>query len=137
MLEYEAAWRGVMLVAVPPTYTSQQCPACGFTDAGNRTSQARFSCLACGHGENADRNAAKNILRRAQEQLGASAGLDARPHARPARAAGYAGTHACAAGAARRRRPRRAARDGSSVSSAEPSLAGTLSQLSHCGNLHP
>ncbi len=29
---------------------------------GNRTSQATFRCLACGHADNADINAAKNIL---------------------------------------------------------------------------
>lgn len=140
MLEYKAAWSGVMLVAVPPAYTSQACSACGFTDAGNRTTQARFACLACGHTEHADRNAAKNILRRAQEQLGSDAGLEIQPGGRPARTAGYAGTHACE-GAARasssRRRPRSAARDGSSISSAEPSLAGTISELSLSGNLHP
>ncbi len=140
MLEYKAAWSGVMLVAVPPAFTSQACSACGFTDAGNRTSQARFACLACGHAEHADRNAAKNILRRAQDQLGGDAGLDVQPGGRPAHTAGYAGTHACE-GAARasspRRRPRSAARDGSSINSAEPSLAGTASELSLSGNLHP
>ena len=72
MLEYKAAWSGVMLVAVPPAYTSQACWACGHTAAENRKSQAVFECVACGHTENADRNAAKNILRRAQQMLVAS-----------------------------------------------------------------
>jgi putative transposase len=31
-------------------------------DADNRTTQAIFACLGCGHAENADVNAAKNIL---------------------------------------------------------------------------
>ncbi|MBO5996789.1 MAG: transposase [Acetobacter sp.] len=31
----------------------------------SRISQARFCCVQCGHEENADINAAKNILRRA------------------------------------------------------------------------
>jgi transposase len=30
--------------------------------AENRKSQAKFECISCGHAENADTNAAKNIL---------------------------------------------------------------------------
>ena len=63
-LEYKCRWYGSKLVAVPPAYTSQRCsaPGCGHTEEGNRTSQAEFRCLKCGHAENADLNAAKNIL---------------------------------------------------------------------------
>ena len=61
-LEYKAAAVGGSVVAVPADYTSQRCSACGHTDAGNRKSQSLFSCLACGHAENADVNAARNIL---------------------------------------------------------------------------
>jgi putative transposase len=50
------------VVVVPPAYTSQRCSCCGHVEAGNRPSQAQFRCLACGHAENADLNAAKNIL---------------------------------------------------------------------------
>lgn len=139
MLEYKTARSGGTLVAVPPAFTSQACSACGFTDAANRPSQSRFACLACGHTEHADRNAAKNILRKAQEQLSDSE-RETQPDGCPASTAGYAGTYACE-GVTRtsspRRRPRSAARDGSSVSSAEPSLAGTVSELSLSGNLHP
>ncbi len=46
-------------------YTSQQCSVCGFISPDNRTSQAEFRCLACGHAENADLNAALNIAARA------------------------------------------------------------------------
>lgn len=133
MLEYKAAWSGVMLVAVPPAFTSQACSACGFTDAGNRLSQARFACQACGHTEHADRNAAKNILRRAQERLGGDAEQDVQPGGRPASTAGYAGTNACEGAASLRRRPRSAAQ-GASVGAP---LAGTISELSLSGNLHP
>jgi len=133
MLEYKAAWSGVMLVAVPPAYTSQACSACGFTDAGNRPSQARFVCLACGHAEHADRNAAKNILRRAQEQLGGDAENEVQSGGRPTSTAGCAGTHACEGAATPRRRPRSAAQ-GASVGAP---LAGTVSGLSLPGNLHP
>ena len=61
-LEYKCRWYGSELVAVNPAYTSQRCSVCGHTEAGNRRTQAEFCCLECGHAENADRNAAKNIL---------------------------------------------------------------------------
>ncbi len=48
---------------VNPAYTSQRCPACGHTERGNRLKES-FLCLQCGHKDNADVNAAKNILDR-------------------------------------------------------------------------
>lgn len=60
---------GGNFILVPPQYTSQTCSACGVVDAASRRSQREFVCVACGHAENADVNAAKNIL---------SAGLAAR-----------------------------------------------------------
>ena len=61
-LEYKTAARGGAVVPVDPAYTSQRCSACGHTARENRPTQARFACEACGHSENADLNAAKNIL---------------------------------------------------------------------------
>jgi transposase len=55
---------GVQVVVVNPRFTSQQCHACGYTNAANRDSQAVFACLSCGHSDHADRNAALNILAR-------------------------------------------------------------------------
>ena len=55
---------GVLVVFVDPRFTSQQCHACGHTDAANRDSQAVFACISCGHQDHADRNAALNILAR-------------------------------------------------------------------------
>ncbi|MFK8040117.1 MAG: zinc ribbon domain-containing protein, partial [Rickettsiaceae bacterium] len=46
---------------VNPRYTSQTCSNCGYNDSDNRLSQTKFECKACGHKENADINAAKNI----------------------------------------------------------------------------
>jgi len=69
MLGYKLADRGGRLVEVPATYTSQTCSACGFVNAANRQSQARFVCIGCGHEANADSNAALNILRRADSAL--------------------------------------------------------------------
>ncbi|MBA1280563.1 MULTISPECIES: RNA-guided endonuclease InsQ/TnpB family protein [Pseudomonadaceae] len=68
-LDYKTAWEGGWLEAVPPHCTSQECPACGFTHADNRQSQAVFLCLACRHRENADTVAAKNIRERGLKLL--------------------------------------------------------------------
>ena len=61
-LAYKQAWRGGMVVAVPPQHTSQQCLVCGHVEAANRPTQSRFACVACGHTAHADVNAARNIL---------------------------------------------------------------------------
>ena len=61
-LEYKQAWRGGMVIAVPPHYTSQQCPQCRYTTRDNRRGQAVFKCVACGYAKNADVVAASNIL---------------------------------------------------------------------------
>ena len=58
MLEYRAK----ELIAVNPAYTSRTCSACGAVEPGSRRSQAEFRCVACGHAQNADINAARNIL---------------------------------------------------------------------------
>jgi putative transposase len=54
---------GREVVFVNPANTSRRCARCGHTAAGNRVTQAKFECLACGHIDHADRNAAQNILR--------------------------------------------------------------------------
>lgn len=61
MIAYKCEWYGKKLVLVDPRHTSQKCSKCGHTEKGNRISQAKFVCRACGHSENADVNAAKNI----------------------------------------------------------------------------
>ncbi|MEO1169642.1 MAG: transposase [Pseudomonadota bacterium] len=63
MLAYKLEERGGALIKINPAYTSQTCSACGTIDKRSRESQARFVCQHCGHAENADINAAKNILR--------------------------------------------------------------------------
>ena len=62
-LQYKAEWKGGMVIAVNPAYTSQTCSACAHVSKKNRRSQSKFECVNCGHSENADFNAAKNILR--------------------------------------------------------------------------
>ena len=61
MLSYKLAWRDGQLIKVPAPYTSQRCSACGHIDAASRKDKI-FICTACGHAEDADINAAKNIL---------------------------------------------------------------------------
>lgn len=62
MLDYKTARNGGMLVKVPAAYTSQTCAECGVTDAASRSTQSEFRCVACGNSDNADTNAARNIL---------------------------------------------------------------------------
>lgn len=62
MLAYKLAARGGRLEEVPAAYTSQTCAECGVVDRESRQDQATFSCTACGHEDNADVNAARNIL---------------------------------------------------------------------------
>ena len=61
-LEYKQSWRGGFVIAIPPQHTSQRCSCCGYVSRNNRQTQAKFECVECGHSENADINAARNIL---------------------------------------------------------------------------
>jgi len=65
-LSYKESWRGGRVVAVPPQHTSQTCAQCRHVCAESRRSQAQFVCVACGHEDDADVNAAKNIMRAGQ-----------------------------------------------------------------------
>lgn len=62
-LEYKLEAAGGRLIYVPAAYTSQTCAECGVVDARSRKSQAVFECVACGHCDHADTNAARNIMR--------------------------------------------------------------------------
>ena len=48
--------------AVPPAVTSLRCSACGHTERRNRATAEMFLCRSCGHTDDADVNAARNIL---------------------------------------------------------------------------
>ena len=75
MLSYKAA----ELVRVPAVFYFT-CSACGVVDADSRRSQAGFECVACGHAQHSDLNAARNILASA---TGASARRGALPVGTP------------------------------------------------------
>lgn len=64
MLEYKTN-----VLKVNPQYTSQECSSCGHIARENRKSQSEFECVECGHKENADYQASKNIKKRGQSLL--------------------------------------------------------------------
>ncbi len=68
-LEYKEAWLGGGVLAINPRNTSRTCPACNHVSAENRKTQSKFECVKCGYAENADLNAAINILRAGHAQL--------------------------------------------------------------------
>ena len=61
---YKAARMNKLVLTVPAAYSSQECSRCGHVHKDNRVSQSLFTCVACGHTENADVNAAKVIKKR-------------------------------------------------------------------------
>ena len=71
---YKLTWLGGTLLLVPARNTSLTCNNCGCIDKGNRISQAQFKCVSCGHVDNADFNAAKNILAAGQAVSACGAG---------------------------------------------------------------
>ena len=60
---YKAAAVGIELETVSPRNTSRGCNSCGHVSASNRKG-LRFCCQKCGHQEDADRHASKNIRAR-------------------------------------------------------------------------
>ena len=64
-IKYKSYRAGKAWFKVPAFHTSQECAACSHTHPNNRKSQDRFHCESCGHTDNADRNAAEVIKKRA------------------------------------------------------------------------
>lgn len=63
-IEYKAKEKGIQVIKVNPKYTSKRCNKCGNIHEDNRNckdNQAKFKCTVCGHEDNADINACKNI----------------------------------------------------------------------------
>jgi len=61
MMEGKAKAAGREFARVNPAYTSQTCNACGVVHKASRLTQSEFVCVDCGHTDNADTNAARNI----------------------------------------------------------------------------
>jgi putative transposase len=76
-LEYKCGWKGGILLKIAPHYTSKTCSDCGHCTSENRKTQERFRCTVCQHEENADTNAAINILRAGLARL--ACGEEVRP----------------------------------------------------------
>jgi len=66
-LKQKAQESSAQIIEVNPRYTSQTCFNCKHIDKANRQNQAKFVCVKCGYADNADFNAAKNILFVAQK----------------------------------------------------------------------
>lgn len=64
--QYGFAWS-----EVEPAYSSQTCRCCGYVDPRNRKGEV-FRCLHCGHREQADIHAGRNLAARLREDLGRS-----------------------------------------------------------------
>lgn len=62
-ITYKAAAVGIETETVSPRNTSRGCSACGHVSASNRKG-LRFRCVKCGHTDDADRQASKNIRAR-------------------------------------------------------------------------
>lgn len=60
-IDYKAKLAGMPVVYVDARNTSRTCNVCDHCEKANRKTQAEFRCLHCGHSENADLNAARNI----------------------------------------------------------------------------
>jgi putative transposase len=67
---YKLAWAGGQILEVPSAHTSQTCAMCNYVNAGSRARRDLFVCLACGHTDCADHNAAVEIRRRGLRLLG-------------------------------------------------------------------
>jgi putative transposase len=70
LLEYKADLHGTHVEKVEPDGTTKECSVCGIETA-KPIWVREHSCPACGHTEDRDLNAAKNILFRGLTQLGA------------------------------------------------------------------
>lgn len=77
-LKYKQAWQGGIFLEVPARNTSITCAACGHIEKLNRLSQTEFCCTQCGYEENADINAARNIVAAGHAVLACGAGAVAR-----------------------------------------------------------
>ena len=63
-VEHIARKYDIAVSTVQASYTSKMCPICGCIEDENRPNQEIFECIECGHKDNADFNAAKNIRNR-------------------------------------------------------------------------
>jgi putative transposase len=70
LLDYKADLHGTHVVEVEPAGTSKKCASCG-VETDTPVWVREHSCPACGHTDDRDIHAAKNILNRGLKRLGA------------------------------------------------------------------
>ena len=61
-IKYKQIQKNKLIRELNPAYSSQRCFKCGHISKNNRKSQSDFDCENCGYTENADLNAADNLL---------------------------------------------------------------------------
>lgn len=67
-IAYKAEWNGGRMEEINPAYTSQMCNKCGAVNKKSRRATEKFVCRDCGHAENAQTNAAINILNKFMQE---------------------------------------------------------------------
>jgi len=75
----KANWRGIRVVEVNEAYTSKHCSRCGQIGVRSGNHHGLFECPRCGLKENADRNGAFNIGRRALGQVSEAGAVVSQP----------------------------------------------------------
>jgi putative transposase len=83
MLEYKTERHGGVVEHVPAAYSSQECSVCGHVASENRPTRSRFCCMACGHEDHADTNAAKVLMQRYTRRTGGEAACGGNPEKGP------------------------------------------------------
>lgn len=78
-ITYKANWRGIRVVEVNEAYTSKLCWRCGASGKRSGDHHGLFECSRCGLKENADRNGAFNIGRRALGQVSEAGAVVSQP----------------------------------------------------------
>lgn len=68
-IKYKAEKAGVWLLEVDPRNTSKMCNRCGFVKRVLTLNDRIFLCDSCGHEDDRDLNASKNILDKAVRSL--------------------------------------------------------------------
>ena len=78
----ELNWYGYDYVEVPPDFTSQTCPVCGYRHGDNRSTvnSKLFKCGCCGYEDDADHVGAVNIRNRAADKELLKLFKDAKSH---------------------------------------------------------
>ena len=61
-LTYKEQWMGGQVILINPVNTSRTCSVCNHVARESRKSQEIFECVSCGHRDNADVKAARNIF---------------------------------------------------------------------------